>query len=144
MKTPRRVVADYLVIYSVILLHREYFPFLPLDEPEPRGPIEYPLEAKAPPGWWQSSARTLFRATSLIAHLFQDATDCGAFISSPLAGFCAFIGAYMNLYVTRFPQMNYGESSTSKHDFELCYAYLDNFRQTWVLGEGWVCLSESI
>lgn len=48
----------------------------------------------------------------------------------------------MNLYVTQFPQMNLGQSTNSKHEFNLCYEYLKEFRKTWLLGEGWVSLAK--
>ncbi|KND88338.1 hypothetical protein TOPH_06920 [Tolypocladium ophioglossoides CBS 100239] len=52
--------------FSTLMLHSEYFPFLPTLESEPQGPVDHPrLEAPAPAGWWEESAvRRLLRLSA--------------------------------------------------------------------------------
>lgn len=123
------------------MLHREYFPFMPTGLSAPRGPIDPPtLEAESPEGWWEASAFELFSAAENIACLLHDASECGAEIISPFVGFCAFSAAYMNLYVSRFPQMNLGRSQNAERNLNYCLAYLENFRQVWKLADSWVSI----
>jgi hypothetical protein len=124
---------------STLMLHREYFPFLPNAGSVPSGPIDQPtLEAEAPEGWWDESALVLFGAAEKIARLLHDASECGAEMLTPFVGFCAFSAAYMHLYLSRFPQMNLGRSPNAKRNLNYCLAYLDKFRHVWKLGESWV------
>lgn len=121
------------------MLHREYFPFLPLNESGPRGPIDHPtLEAEAPPGWWEESAGELFGATEQIAVLLHEASECGVSLYTPFIGFCAFSAAYMNIYVHRFPQMNLGRSPLAEQCVKYCINYLEEFKKVCKLGDGWV------
>ncbi|CEJ58545.1 hypothetical protein PMG11_07199 [Penicillium brasilianum] len=129
-----------LIYYlSTLMLHREYFPFLPTSETIPRGPVDHPqLQAEAPPGWWDSSALEMFSATEHIAQILHESSECGAEILTPFVGFCAFSAAYMNLYVSHFPQMNLGRSPRAEENLNYCLAYLERFRQEWKLGESWM------
>lgn len=128
-----------LVLHSTVMLHREYFPFLPTSETVPRGPVDHPkLQAEAPPGWWDASALEMFNATEHIARILQEASECASELLTPFVGFCAFSAAYMNLYVFHFPQMNLGRSRHAEENLNYCLAYLETFRQEWKLGESWV------
>lgn len=121
------------------MLHREYFPFMPTAESAPRGPIDHPmLQAEAPEGWWDASALEMFSAAENIANILREASECGAELLTPFVGFCAFSAAYMNLYVFRFPQMNFGRSRRAEENLNQCLAYLEAFRLKWKLGESWV------
>ncbi|KAJ5988028.1 hypothetical protein N7481_003238 [Penicillium waksmanii] len=127
------------VNFSTLMLHREYFPFMPTGLTAPRGPIDPPtLEGESPEGWWEASAFELFGAAENIACLLHEASECGAEIISPFVGFCAFSAAYMNLYVFRFPQMNLGRSQNAERNLTYCMAYLETFRQVWTLGDSWL------
>ncbi|KAJ5589827.1 hypothetical protein N7450_003799 [Penicillium hetheringtonii] len=130
---------NLLYYICTLMLHREYFPFMPTGLSAPRGPIDPPtLEAESPEGWWEASAFELFSAAENIACLLHDASECGAEIISPFVGFCAFSAAYMNLYVSRFPQMNLGRSQNAERNLNYCLAYLENFRQVWKLADSWL------
>ncbi|KAK1142420.1 hypothetical protein N8T08_007972 [Aspergillus melleus] len=122
--------SNLLYYVSTLMLHREYFPFLPLNETGPRGPIDHPtLEAEAPPGWWEESAKELFGAAEHIALLLQEASECGVSLYTPFIGFCAFSAAFNNIYVHRFPQMNLGRSLRAEQGVGYCLAYLSEFRK---------------
>ncbi|KAJ5793822.1 hypothetical protein N7457_000421, partial [Penicillium paradoxum] len=130
---------NLLYYTSTLMLHREYFPFLPTAGSIPRGPIDQPtLEAEAPEGWWDESALVLFGTAEKIAKLLHDASECGAEMLTPFVGFCAFSAAYMNLYAFRFPQMNLGRSPNAETNLNYCLAYLEKFRHVWKLGESWI------
>ncbi|GFF60336.1 ATPase WRNIP1 homolog C26H5.02c [Aspergillus udagawae] len=130
---------NLLYYLSTLMLHREYFPFLPTAVSVPRGPVDQPtLEAEAPEGWWDTSALELFGAAEQIANLLHDASQCGANMLTPFIGFCAFSAAYMNLYIYRFPHMNLNRSLQASTSLEYCRAYLEDFRHVWKLGESWM------
>ncbi|KAB8270370.1 hypothetical protein BDV30DRAFT_229016 [Aspergillus minisclerotigenes] len=130
---------NLLYYLSTLMLHREYFPFMPTAESGPRGPVDHPLlEAEAPVGWWESSALELFSAAEHIARLLHEASECGAHLMTPFVGFCAFSASYMNLYIYRFPRMNLGRSPQAEQLMNFCLAYLEEFRHVWKLGEAWV------
>lgn len=122
------------------MLHREYFPFLPNIESEPRGPVDHPqLEAEAPPRWWEESAQLLFGAAENIARLLFEGSECGIHLMTPFTGFCAFSAGYLCLYVSNFPRMNLGRSPDSTKHLKMCLDYLERFRDVWAIGDGWVC-----
>ncbi|KAF5628857.1 transcriptional regulatory [Fusarium sp. NRRL 52700] len=122
-----------------IMLHREYFPFLPTADLTPRGPVDPPLlEAEAPPGWWDESARELFNAAEQIASLLQEASECGIPLMTPFSGFCAFTACFLNLYVFRFPRMNLNRSSKAEQLMNWGLEYLEEFQNAWELAGGWI------
>ncbi|KAG9508171.1 hypothetical protein J7337_001734 [Fusarium musae] len=128
-----------LYYLSTIMLHREYFPFLPTADLTPRGPIDPPLlEAEAPPGWWDESARELFNAAEQIASLLQEASECGIPLMTPFSGFCAFTACFLNLYVFRFPRMNLNRSSKAEQLMNWGLEYLEEFQNAWELAGGWI------
>ncbi|GLB07648.1 hypothetical protein AtubIFM57258_002996 [Aspergillus tubingensis] len=129
---------NLLYYLSTLMLHREYFPFLPTAVSVPRGPVDQPtLEAEAPEGWWDGSALELFGAAEQIANLLHDASQCDANMLTPFIGFCAFSAAYMNLYIYCFPHMNMNRSLQAATSLEYCRAYLEDFQHVWKLGENW-------
>ncbi|KAM5349161.1 hypothetical protein ACJ41O_008984 [Fusarium nematophilum] len=130
---------NMLYYLSVIMLHREYFPFLPTAESTPNGPIHPPLlEAEAPPGWWEDSARDLFGAAEQIASLLHEASECGIPLMTPFSGFCAFTACFLNLYIFRFPKMNLGRSSRAEQLMDWGLEYLEEFQNAWELAGGWI------
>lgn len=133
------VYLNLLYYVSTLMLHREYFPFLPTLGSEPQGPVDHPrLEAPAPPGWWEESARQLFGAAESIARILHEASECGVHLMTPFAGFCAFSAGYICLYVFRFPRMNLGRSPDAEACLGMCLAYLHQFRHVWPIADGWV------
>ncbi|KHN95234.1 uncharacterized protein MAM_06945 [Metarhizium album ARSEF 1941] len=123
---------------STLMLHREYFPFLPTPESEPRGPVDQPmLGAPAPEGWWDDSSRLLFGAAEHIAAILHEASECGVHLMTPFAGFCAFSAGYLNLYVAKYPRMNLGRSPRASDCLKMCLDYLEKFRLVWKIADGW-------
>ncbi|QPC74674.1 hypothetical protein HYE68_005426 [Fusarium pseudograminearum] len=129
----------YAQAMSTIMLHREYFPFLPIGDMTPRGPVDPPLlEAEAPPGWWDQSARELFSASEQITCLLQEASECGIPLMTPFSGFCAFTACFLNLYVFRYPRMNLGRSTKAEQLMNWGLEYLEEFQNAWELAGGWI------
>ncbi|KAM4068061.1 fungal specific transcription factor [Hirsutella rhossiliensis] len=132
------VYLNLLYYASTLMLHREYFPFLPAPNSEPAGPTDRSrLEAPAPPGWWEESARQLFGAAKHIARILHEASECGVHLMTPYAGFCAFSAAYINLYVFRYPRMNFNRSPDAETYLTMCLDYLQEFRHVWRIADGW-------
>ncbi|KAM3443061.1 hypothetical protein MY4824_000766 [Beauveria thailandica] len=130
---------NLLYYVSTLMLHREYFPFLPTLESTPQGPVDHPmLEATAPEGWWDESARILFGAAENIARILHESCECGVHLMTPFAGFCAFSAGYLNLYVYHFPRMNLGRSPQAKACMDMCLDYLNEFRKVWTIADGWI------
>lgn len=124
---------------SVVMLQREYFPFLPTIDMTPRGPIDPPtLEAEAPPGWWEQSAKELFEAAGHLSSVLREASECGVAVMTPFAGFCAFSSCYINLYGFMFPRIGVGYATRAEEYMNWSIEYLNKFREVWDLGDGWV------
>ncbi|KID94938.1 Transcription factor, fungi, partial [Metarhizium majus ARSEF 297] len=133
------VYLNLLYYVSTLMLHREYFPFLPTPESEPRGPVDQPmLEAPAPEGWWNESSRLLFGAAEHIATVLHEASECGVHLMTPFTGFCAFSAGYLNLYVSKYPRMNLDRSPRAKECLKMCLDYLEKFRHVWNIADGWI------
>ncbi|OBS26254.1 hypothetical protein FPOA_00194 [Fusarium poae] len=130
---------NMLYYLTAIMLHREYFPFLPIGDMTPRGPVDPPLlEAEAPPGWWDESAKELFHAAEQITCLLQEASECGIPLMTPFSGFCAFTACFLNLYVFRYPRMNLGRSKRAEQLMNWGLEYLEEFQNAWELAGGWI------
>ncbi|KAK6449896.1 hypothetical protein FP744_10006146 [Trichoderma asperellum] len=130
---------NLLYYSSLIMLHREYFPFLPTQDTLPCGPVDPPLlEAEAPHGWWEQSAQQLFNASEQIARLLNEASECGANLSTPFVGYCAFLACHFNLYISIFPRMNLNRTSEPEKLTDFCLDYLRDFQHKWKLGEAWI------
>ncbi|KAK6213755.1 fungal specific transcription factor [Colletotrichum tabaci] len=133
------VYLNLLYYQSIVMLQREYFPFLPTMDMTPQGPIDPPiLEAEAPPGWWEQSAKELFEAAAHLASILRDASECGVAVMTPFAGFCAFSSCYINLYGFRFPRITCGYGPRAEELMNSSIEYLKKFREVWDLGDGWL------
>ncbi|KAL7904961.1 hypothetical protein GGI35DRAFT_462278 [Trichoderma velutinum] len=121
-----------------LFLGREYIPFLPTPTSQPSGPVDPPLLAQeAPSGWWEERAYELFASSAHITDILRRLDAAATPFSTPFSGFCAFSAATMNAYVSYFPRMNLGRSTTATADFNADRAYLDRFRTQWAIGARW-------
>lgn len=126
-------------MHSVMMLHREYFPFLPTTESTPCGPVDPPLlEAEAPPLWWEDCAKELYGAAEQVTGLLREASECGIPLMTPFSGFCAFTACFLNLYIMYFPRMNLDRSPKAKQLMDWGLEYLREFQIAWELAGGWV------
>lgn len=125
---------------SVLFLNREYIPFLPTVESEPKGPVDPPLlEGVAPEGWWENRAHDIFQAAAHITEILQELSNLDSDLLTPFAGFCAFSAGTMNLYIAKFPSMNLGRSVSAASMAESNIKFLNQLKELWKMGTGWVC-----
>ncbi|KAI1110887.1 fungal-specific transcription factor domain-containing protein [Nemania sp. NC0429] len=102
------VLLHMLRFVSLIMLHREYVPFVPIRCQEPQGPLDQPTVTKeeAPAGFWRSSAGQLFRAARGIVDLIEICQRKDKLPQSTIVLFAIWTAAFVGLYATHFPQMD--------------------------------------
>jgi len=126
---------------SIMVLYREYLPFVPEPFINMTGPTELPLLIKqAPREWWTRYTATLFNASAQATAILSELTDAGVSLLSPVIGYCAFTAASMNLYLAAFPWVD-PASSQRMDAAALSQKNLDwlrNFAQACPLGRQWV------
>jgi hypothetical protein len=129
-------------VTSIMILYREYLPFVPEPFINMAGPTEPPLLIReAPGGWWASYTTTLFDASAQVTAILSELTDAGIAILSPIIGYCAFTAASMNLYLAAFPWVD--PASSRKTDAAALSQknldWLRDFANVCPLGRQWVC-----
>lgn len=100
-------------LYSlcIIVLHREYIPFIPLNLERPSGPIDAPLvpnDPQMPIGWWDQSASRIFKSARDIADLVRAASYRERLVQSPPIALAIFTSAFCGIYSYHFPQIDTG------------------------------------
>lgn len=135
------------VLLSVIILYREYVPFVPALHSGLRGPIDAPLLVReAPVGWWTEYSKTLFDASAQISRLLTEMKAAKLCFMTPIVGYGAFSAASMNVYLAAFPWVDPASSESvdatqlSRHDLE----YLHDFAEMWPLGKPWVSQEQTM
>lgn len=63
--------------------------------------------------------------------------NAGAPLCAPFPGFCLFSAATTNLYSLAFPWMHPKRNKNMAEIVESNFSWLDTFRGTWQIGEGW-------
>ena len=120
----------YTVMHTIyflclIVLHREYVPFIPIRCPKPQGPLDEPTfspeKYDIPTGFWDDSAREMFKAAGDMMDLVRTCQEWNALVETPLVGFAIYTVAFVGVYAFHFPQMDphgymCSPSSASKHD----------------------------
>jgi hypothetical protein len=104
--------ASLHTLYSLclIMLHREYIPFIPLRCDKPCGPLDEPTFPKGkfdiPHGFWEESAERIMKASRDIIDIVRTCQDNDALPESPQIGFAVWQAAFVCVYATYFPQMD--------------------------------------
>ncbi|KAL9101019.1 MAG: hypothetical protein Q9187_009290, partial [Circinaria calcarea] len=99
-------------LYSLclIILNREYVPFVPIRCEGPEGPLDSPTFPPnlftIPSGFWEDSARELFKAARDIIDLVQACQARGLLVETPILGFGIYTVAFVGLYASNFPHMD--------------------------------------
>ncbi|KAI1006026.1 hypothetical protein K3495_g2194 [Podosphaera aphanis] len=99
-------------LYSLclIVLHREYVPFVPLRCEKPMGPFDAPKssseECEMPHGFWEESTKCIMKAARNIIDIFRTCQDSNALPESPLIGFAIWQAVFFCVYTLWFPQMD--------------------------------------
>ncbi|KAH7031314.1 LOW QUALITY PROTEIN: uncharacterized protein B0I36DRAFT_374284 [Microdochium trichocladiopsis] len=95
---------------SLIMLHREYIPFVPIRCKGPEGPRDEPTfprkEYEWPQGFWNESAEHVFRAAKDIVELIEICERKNRLPQSTLVLFGIWTAAFVGLYAHHFPQMD--------------------------------------
>jgi hypothetical protein len=118
-----RVATVYVSIHTLyslcmIMLHREYLPFIPLRCQEPEGPLDAPTFPKKKyhaGNFWRESAAKICQAARDIVDIARTCQDSNALPESPQMGFAVYQAAFVSLYILHFPQMD-----TENHLHEAC------------------------
>lgn len=107
--TPYTLVHTLLSL-CLIMLHREYVPFIPIRCPKPQGPLDPPMFPRdrydVPPGFWDESARECFKAAREIMDLVQTCQQWNALVETPIVGFAIYTVAFTGVYCKHFPDMD--------------------------------------
>ncbi|CZT42338.1 related to general repressor of transcription [Rhynchosporium secalis] len=104
--------ASLHTLYSLclIMLHREYIPFIPIRCEKPIGPLDEPSfpedKYRIPPGFWEESAEGIMKAARDIIDIVKTCQEDNALPESPLIGFAIYQAAFVYLYAAHFPQMD--------------------------------------
>lgn len=113
------VLLHMLRFVSLIMLHREYVPFVPIRCQEPEGPLDQPTftEEETPAGFWRSSTGQLFKAARGIVDLVEICQRKDKLPQSTIVLFAIWNAAFVGLYAAHFPQMD-TERHMLSFDFE--------------------------
>jgi len=94
----------------LIVLHREYVPFIPIRCPKPQGPLDEPTfppeKYDIPTGFWDDSAREMFKAARDMMDLIRTCQEWNALVETPLVGFAIYTVAFVGVYAFYFPLMD--------------------------------------
>ncbi|KAI1300043.1 fungal-specific transcription factor domain-containing protein [Xylaria venustula] len=102
------VLLHMLRFVCLIMLHREYVPFVPVRCQEPEGPLDQPTFTKeeTPAGFWRTSAEDLFKAAKGIVDLIEICQRKDKLPQSTIVLFAIWTTAFVGLYAAHFPQMD--------------------------------------
>ncbi|KAI9757169.1 MAG: ATPase synthesis protein 25 mitochondrial [Chaenotheca gracillima] len=110
-----RTSTPYTLMHTIyflclIVLHREYVPFLPMRCAKPEGPLDAPVfdreEYDIPVGFWEESAKSCFKSARDIMDLVRTCQDWGVLVETPMVGFAIYTVAFTGIYCINFPQMD--------------------------------------
>ncbi|EUC40107.1 hypothetical protein COCMIDRAFT_41509 [Bipolaris oryzae ATCC 44560] len=137
----RFVYLNLIHYLSVLILYREYLPFIPSYLSEVQGPVEPPLLTQvAPAGWWSEYTTILFDAATQITNLIEDLKAAGILLHTPIVGYSVFSAASMHVFLAAFPWAD--PRSSTRLDAEKLVdqdlQYLHDFAQIWPLGTTWL------
>ncbi|TVY15249.1 putative ankyrin repeat protein [Lachnellula arida] len=128
--------ASMHTLYSLclIMLHREYLPFIPLLRARLQGALDNPVfpehQSHVPGDFWEESAVAIFTAARDIVDIVQICHDNNALPESPQIEFAVSQAAFVCLYAAHFQHMDVGEyvylrSGQSSVDDNRTEGYMD-------------------
>ncbi|CAG8949149.1 hypothetical protein HYFRA_00004771, partial [Hymenoscyphus fraxineus] len=99
-----------LYCLCLIMLHREFIPFIPLRSNKPSGPIDAPTfppdRFKTPEGFWETSAEIMLTAAKGMIDIVRICHDDNVLPESPQIAFAIWQAAFVCVYAKCFPQMD--------------------------------------
>ena len=101
-----------------MMLHRECLPFVPLRTSYPSGPQGSKSPGNHEPhfGFWQDSARTLFKSAADLMSLMRNCQDRDALLETPAVGFAVYMTAFLGVYAINWPHMDQDGYMSSSPD----------------------------
>ncbi|KAI1377533.1 fungal-specific transcription factor domain-containing protein [Hypoxylon crocopeplum] len=118
------VLLHMLRCVCMIMLHREYIPFVPVKCKEPEGPLDDPVFWKEkdkygepPEGFWIASAEQVFKAGRDIIDLIEICQRKDKLPQSTIVLFAIWTAGFCGLYAEHFPRMD-TERHMLDYDFE--------------------------
>lgn len=92
----------------IIMLHREYIPFVPIRCKGPEGPLDNPVFPKeqTPDGFWLDSAEQVFKAAREIIDLIEICQKKDKLPQSTIVMFAIWTAAFVVLYAIHFENMD--------------------------------------
>lgn len=123
-------------LHSIILLTREFFPFLPIKQNIYRGPLDDPLyQEDAPDGWWERNAQEHFSAVICISDMMRTMSHSNPNHYTPFSGLCIFTATLMNMYATRFPAMSRSSGESPEKLLSENMDDLERLSKLWKMGK---------
>ncbi|KAI1105804.1 fungal-specific transcription factor domain-containing protein [Jackrogersella minutella] len=116
------VLLHMLRCVCLIMLHREYIPFVPIRNREPEGPLDQPTfpedkYGRPPEGFWLESAEHVFKAAREIIDLIEICQRKEKLPQSTIVLFAIWTAGFVGLYAIHFPQMD-TKGHMLDYDFE--------------------------
>ncbi|KAI2637014.1 fungal-specific transcription factor domain-containing protein [Hypomontagnella submonticulosa] len=116
------VLLHMLRCLCLIMLHREYIPFVPIRCERPEGPLDSPTFPKEkfgspPEGFWISSAEQVFKPAREIIDLIEICQRKDKLPQSTIVLFAIWTASFVGLYAEHFPRMD-TENHMLNYDFE--------------------------
>lgn len=99
-------------LYSLcmIMLHREYIPFVPIRCDGPQGPVDEPLypadEFDTPPSFWIDSAEQMYKAARDIMDVVRECEENFSLPITPQLGFAVYTAGFVGVVANHFPRMD--------------------------------------
>lgn len=104
----------------LVIMHREYIPFLPLRINKPQGPLDPPVFPPEDPkteteglgpgttisDWWEESAKEIFRCARGIMQIVNGLEEWNASVETPAVGFAVYMVGVSGVYAWSFPWMD--------------------------------------
>ncbi|KAI1326282.1 fungal-specific transcription factor domain-containing protein [Xylariaceae sp. FL0255] len=122
------VLLHMLRFVCLIMLHREYVPFVPIRCQQPEGPLDHPTFKKeeTPPGFWRMSAEKLFKAARGIVDLIEICQRKDKLPQSTIVLFAIWTASFVGLYSVHFRQMDTERHMLSFDKEDSCEVGPDN------------------
>ncbi|KAI0014297.1 hypothetical protein F4779DRAFT_559116 [Xylariaceae sp. FL0662B] len=115
------VLLHMLRCICLIMLHREYIPFVPIRCKQPEGPLDSPTfprdEYEPPERFWLASAEQVFKAAREILDLIEICQRKDRLPQSTIVLFAIWTAGFVGLYGAHFPAMD-TEKHMLDYDFE--------------------------
>ncbi|CAH7681774.1 hypothetical protein PPACK8108_LOCUS14424, partial [Phakopsora pachyrhizi] len=133
-----------LYFSSLLYLHRDYIPFLPPLNYNPKdGPIDgqplwHPAGNFAPPNpdWWKTSTEICFRSANAITDMITNLRYRGASLTNPFAGFSILTAGTMHIHQWFWPG-SFSIVKNAREYLSVDTRILNNLKKTWSISHQW-------